>query len=66
MQKPVPGSVSIRCKTEKCTGGYTGDFVFDLSEYIEKFEDIDLKCMLCEKTHTYTRKDVISTPAIIP
>jgi hypothetical protein len=65
-EKPISGGVSIQCKTERCSGGFTGSFVFDLSKYIEEFKDIELKCVLCEKTHIYTRKDVTLTPAIVP
>jgi redox-regulated HSP33 family molecular chaperone len=66
MQNSMSGSVRIECKTEKCPGGFAGDFVFNLTEWVEKFKEAKLTCRLCGKTYTYSRTDIIPTPAKIP
>jgi hypothetical protein len=63
-RQPISGSVVIKCKTEKCPGSFTGDFVFDAEDWMSKFGERKLKCMICEKTHTYISEDIIFTPAV--
>jgi hypothetical protein len=66
VQKSISGSVRIDCKTEKCSGNFGGDFAFNLEDWINGFKEQKLKCLICQKTYTYTKKDIISTPATIP
>lgn len=66
MQRPISGSVVIRCKTPNCPGGYTGDFVFDLEEWKEGFKDQARTCETCNKTYIYSQNDVTLIPAKDP
>ena len=66
MKKSISGSVAIKCKTTNCSSQFTGDFVFDLAQWKERFNSQKLTCESCEQTHNYSREDIISTPARIP
>jgi hypothetical protein len=63
--KPISGSVTIKCKTDKCSSQFAEDFVFDLANWQEQFTDQDLTCGTCKKTYIYSRTDLILTPAKI-
>jgi hypothetical protein len=66
MQNLVSGSILIKCKTPSCHGIFAGDFVFDLVRWMELFTERKIQCKDCEKTHNYSRDDIIPVPSDSP
>jgi hypothetical protein len=66
MQKFIPGSVVINCKTPNCSGQFAGDFIYDTTAWKENFPAQKLTCKICNKTYDYSRNDIISIPVQAP
>jgi hypothetical protein len=66
VQIPLSGNPTLKCKNPDCKASVDLGFVFDLTEWAEKFQLQKFTCPSCNLTAAYSSSDLLLIPAKNP